>query len=116
MTPIDTIKENLSSLALDDMHLSEKRLYELSELSRFLYEEFRGISNTEEAESVFYRRSGEELFLDLLHDEGIPDEYAALLREKAAAVKRSGGAEAERIMQLEKEIEILKSENRKLTA
>ena len=82
MTPLDTIKGNLSSLSLEEMHLFEKRLYEISELSRVLYGKFHGISTVEDAEAVFHRGNAEEFFFDFSNEEGIPNEYVSFLRDK----------------------------------
>ncbi len=81
MTAFEIIKENLSSLKAKSDLLSEKRLYELSELADVIHtqlsEEFR---EGEWEESFFRLRVPELLWCDVLHLE-TPSEYLPFLKK-----------------------------------
>ena len=81
MTPLDTVKENLSLLHKDMMHVSEKTLYELSELSEILYKRMGYDLHTETAEMLLHRGSVAPFLFSTLQDE-IPAAYKHILKEK----------------------------------
>lgn len=80
MTPLDTVRENLSRLKKDAAHISEKTLYELSELSEIVYRKIGGRLYGEEAEMLLHRGSAEP-FLFKTINECAPREYQRLLCE-----------------------------------
>lgn len=82
MTPIDIIKENLSLLAKDEVRVTEKKLYELSELSGVVYARIKDDLRTEEAEAQLHRAITESFLLEDLSVEETPTEYVAVLKEK----------------------------------
>ena len=78
MTPFDTVKRNLSRLRKDTAHISEKTLYELSELSGIVYRKIGNRLHGEEAEMILRRGSTEVFFSEKLHED-VPKEYLRLL-------------------------------------
>ena len=82
MTPLDTVKKNLSLLSAQEAHVSEKKLYELSELSRIFYEQVKDDLAGEEVVTLFHRCLTDGFLFEEAEEIGIPKEYASLLREK----------------------------------
>ena len=81
MTALETVKKNLSLLHGETARLSEKTLYELSELSDVVYQRIGHRLHGEEAEMLLHRGWTEQfLFEDL--SEGVPDAYLPLLTQK----------------------------------
>ena len=84
MTAFDILKQNITALEEDHAHLSEKLLYELSELSSFVYESIRADFKSEETAELFYRYRTE--FLSLTEaDEGAPSAYLSSLKARKDA-------------------------------
>lgn len=84
MNPIDTVRKNLAALAEEGARITEKRLYELSELSRVVYEKIKDDLGGEENESLFHRGNTDALLFDALDGEEIPTEYLPLLGKMQA--------------------------------
>ena len=82
MTPLDTVKKNLAALEGESAVLSEKILYELSELSAIVYEKIEGDLQGDEAESLFHSSKAEDFLFSALEHPDTPQEYFPLLREK----------------------------------
>lgn len=82
MTPFDIIKENLSLLTEEESGVSEKKLYELSELSRVVYERIQHDLRSEESESLFHYGATEAFSFTGYDPEALPSEYVVLLKEK----------------------------------
>lgn len=80
--PLDTVKENLRSLSREDERITEKKLYELSELSELLYERVREALEGEEADSLLHRGNTEDFFCELTENEDLPPEYVAFLKDR----------------------------------
>ena len=55
MTPLDTVKKNLADLEGESALLTEKILFELSELSAIVYEKIKSDLQEEEVETFFHR-------------------------------------------------------------
>ncbi len=84
MTPLDTVKENLSHLHKEMAQISEKTLYELSELASLFYRRIGDRLHEEEAEMLLHRGSTEQFLFKSL-EEGMPKEYLGLLSLEESA-------------------------------
>ena len=82
MKPFDVIRENLSVLAAEEARVTEKTLYELSELSSLLYERVKDDLFTEDAEALLHRGTLQEFLLDISVNATLPSGYAMLLKDK----------------------------------
>lgn len=89
MTPLETVKSNLSALIKKSGRLSEKQLYECSELVSVLYGALGAeLFGDETAELL---RQSRDAFRDIpLSDVGTPPEYLPLLKQKDAAEESFG--------------------------
>lgn len=86
MTPIETVKENLSALEGVSGRLAEKRLYEFSELSRVLYGEIGEELFGEETAALLRRSRAALRDVPCLHGD-TPPEYLPLLAQKDDATE-----------------------------
>ena len=82
MTPLDTVKKNLADLEGESALLTEKILFELSELSAIVYEKIKSDLQEEEVETFFHSSKAEAFLFSALEDPDTPKEYFPLLREK----------------------------------
>lgn len=82
MTPIDIVKENLFALSADEMLITEKKLYELSELSELLYLKIKDDLYGDEIESLLHRGNAEGFLAESSNDGACPAEYALFLKDR----------------------------------
>lgn len=82
MMPLDTVRQNLSALAEAEARISEKKLYELSELSFLFYERVKDDLHGEEDASLFHRSIMDCFLFEELEKKDIPAEYVSPLKEK----------------------------------
>lgn len=82
MTAQDTVKKNLFDLEGERLLLSEKMLYELSELASVVYERMEGSLQGEGGEAFFHGSKAESFLFDVVGSDDTPNEYFPLLREE----------------------------------
>lgn len=81
MTALDTIKENLHALEKEHGVISEKLLYEISELSDTVFEKIKHSLYSEDTAELF-RRSRVATLSSALSTEGTPREYLFALKAR----------------------------------
>ena len=82
MTPIDTVKENLFALSAEEMLITEKKLYELSELSELLYLQIKDDLHSDETEALLQRGNAEGFLAEIPNNDACPAEYALFLKDR----------------------------------
>ena len=89
MTALDTIKENLHALEKEHGMLSEKLLYEISELSDTVFEKIKHALYSEDTAELF-RRSRVAALASALSTEETPREYLSALKAREDATYSLG--------------------------